>query len=547
MFIFSLLSSFLFRNKNEFSIRCTSVSSFRPNTIWRHAANYHFPGQSYQLGYSQHKKSELDIALFPTSWDLVFLIINMVSKVGGIRPPHFRPISIMFQAGWCGDGINHRFNERYDSFYRWQVSPFALFISWLFGRNKNLGSSHPVLLNITRELVENLGRALSLGADWTIEMVTDTRKPSVTTTIRSWTSSLWSSSGSWGGGLHLTGALGYFGGSYRPDQYKSIMFSAFRSRCGCPKISWYHSLLPSYSYQPTRNIFQKSGCRIWICFISFMRQRSHRTFKSFARKKSATVLQLQEIAREILYARNTGKVCRLYLRRYEHKELLSCFFCKQSSHTSCNSLQLAYSQNECIFEDFWISSVSHRKSYDDLHKSVETVYTYTIVSYFSRTNTRTTVMLFSHITSSIAKPSGCTKIAAIHRPSSLYCTRSQRPGLYRWSSLSRWAEDLFEEWFDSPLQVDGYGTEPFSDGWVQRPVLYYAQAVIVSGSSQDWSFWWTLHGRLEDTHWANRKSAKGWWYKSGCFARWFSGRICICIRRDLESTTATKKGKAPYH
>ena len=35
----------------------TSVLSFRPNTIWRHAANLSFfSGQSYQLNYSQHQE-----------------------------------------------------------------------------------------------------------------------------------------------------------------------------------------------------------------------------------------------------------------------------------------------------------------------------------------------------------------------------------------------------------------------------------------------------------------------------------------------------------
>ena len=46
--------------------------------------------------------------------------------------------------------------------------------------------------------------------------------------------------------------------------------------------------------------------------------------------------------------------------------------------------------------------------------------------------------------------------------------------------------NLFDDWFD-PIQVDDYGKEPFSDGWVQQPeiAILYASGVIVSGASQD--------------------------------------------------------------
>ncbi|MAA80513.1 MAG: signal peptide peptidase SppA [Deltaproteobacteria bacterium] len=509
MFIF--LSSIVYSFPHQERILdqdVTSVLSFRPNTIWRHAANLSFfSGQSYQLNYSQHQ-------------EIKQVGYSSVSEVLGLGVSYHQngdqrwwntttalsiPFSPKFGAGlvwgWHHPGSS---TERYDSFSTADLSlsfrPFS-FLGFSAG-TRNLGSSHP---DVSTEYYSGLGLrtfsgALALGADWTMKdnenryEGTLTLQPISGLEIRVFGNS----TGSWGGGLHLTNSLGYFGGSYHPDQQQINYVQRVpngRATLSKNKLVSF-SLRSSYSYQPSNLLFQKSG----MSYLDILHQiheaaiaQDVQTIVFRIPRLQLSYAQLQEIAQEIQHARNTGKEVVVYINGDVDTKsyFLASFANKILMHPAANFSVVGIFSERMYLRGFLdLIGVTPEVVRRSAYKSSPEQFTHTQSSPASQEQTQERLSsLFSRICSTIAKNRNIdTKKVQDYIDQAPYTAQESKEigfidGLHYPDEL----EDLFDEWFDSPQKIDNYGRKTFDDGWEQQPeiAVLYASGMIVSGSSQD--------------------------------------------------------------
>ena len=509
MFIFFSSLAFSFPHQERILDQdVTSVLSFRPNTIWRHAANLSFfSGQSYQLNYSQHEETK-QFGYSSVSELLGFGISyhqngdqrwwNTATALSIPFSPHFGAGVVW---GWHHPGSS---TERYDSFSTADLSlsfrPFS-FLGISAG-TRNLGSSHT---DIPIEYYSGIGLrtfsgALSLGADWTIR--NDERRYEGNLTLQPLSGIelrvFGNSSGAWGGGLHLTGSLGYLGGSYQPDQLQINYVQKVPNRGA--KLSKNKlvsfSLRSSYSYQPSNRLFQKSG----MSYLDMLHQLHEAAIASDVRtlvlriqSLQLSYAQLQELAQEIQHARNTGKEVVVYIYGDVNTKsyFLASFANKVLMHPAANFSVIGVFSERIYLRGFLdLIGVTPEVVRRSAYKSSPEQFTHTQSSPASQEQTQERLTsLFSRICSSIAKNRNLDtdKVHELIDQAPYTSQEAKDLGFIDGLHYPDELEDLFDEWFDSPIQIDDYGSEPFSDGWEQQPeiAVLYASGVIVSGSSQD--------------------------------------------------------------
>ena len=486
----------------------TSVLSFRPNTIWRHAANLSFfSGQSYQLNYSQHEQTKQfgyssvsDILGFGVSYHQIGeqRWWNTATAISIPFSPNFGAGIVW---GWHKPSGSA---DRNDSFSTGDLSlsfrPFSFL--GLSAGTRNLGSDHPeVHIEYYSGLgLRTLSGALSIGADWTIRDDKNIYEGNLTLQPLSGIELriFGNSSGSWGGGVHFTGSLGTFGGSYQEEllqlNYVQKVPTRRPKRAKNKLVSF--SLQSSYSYQPANRLFKKSG----TSYFDMLHQIHEAAIASDVhtlvlriKGLQMSYAQLQEIAQEIQHARNTGKEVVVYIHGDVNTKsyFLASFANRVLMHPAANFSVIGVFSERMYLRGFLdLIGVTPEVVRRSAYKSSPEQFTHTQSSPASQEQTQERLSsLFHKICTSIAKNRNldAKKVHEIIDQAPYTALEAKELGLIDGLHYPDELEDLFDDWFDDPIQVDDYGKEPFSDGWVQQPeiAILYASGVIVSGASQD--------------------------------------------------------------
>ena len=508
--MFFLLSSLVFSRPTQERILdqdATTVLSFRPNTIWRHAANLSFfTGQSYQLSYSQQEMSTAlgyssisDILGFGVSyyqeeeqtwWNTATaLAIPISSNIGA---------GIVW--GWHSPSSP---TERYNSFHTADLSlsfrPFH-FLGFSAG-TRNLGSPHS---NITTEYYSGVGLrtfsgALCIGADWTIMNDTNLYEGNLTLQPLSGLELRLKgdSTGSWVGGVAIKGSLGYLGTSYSPNRLNVQFVHKTPNRgmkLSTDRVALF-SLNRSYPYQ-SKESFLAPPKESYLTLLHRVREAANaqdiRALFFRTQGISLSYAQLQEIAQELRNARNTGKEVIMYLEgEVDTKSyFLASFADKIMMHPAANfSVVGIFSERMYLRGLLDLIGITPEVVRRSAYKSSPEQFTHTQSSPASQEQTQELLSsLFSRITQSIAKNRDMTDIQVqeyIDR-APYSAQKAKDLGFIDELHYPDELEDLMDDWFDSPQEIDDYGTNPFSDGWEQRPeiAILYANGIIVSGSSQ---------------------------------------------------------------
>ena len=508
MFIFLSSLAFSFPDQGRILDQdTTSVLSFRPNTIWRHAANLSFfSGQSYQLNYSQHQdakqfgySSVSDLLGFGVSYHQ-----NEEQRWWNTATALSIPFSPHFGAGlvW-GWHRPDSTTDRYDSFSTADLSlsfrPFS-FLGFSAG-TRNLGSSNPEL---STEYYSGIGLrtfsgALCLGADWTMRNNENIYEGNLTLQPLSGLEVrlFGESSGSWGGGIHLTGALGYLGGSYHPEQIQINYVQRTPNRgaklARNQLVSF--SLRSSYPYQPASRLFQDSR----MSYLDILHQiheaaisQEVQTLVFRIQNLELSYAQVQEIAQEIQHARNIGKKVVVYINGDVDTKsyFLASFANKVLMHPASNfSVVGLFSERMYLRSFLDLIGVTPEVVRRSAYKSSPEQFTHTQSSPASQEQTQERLSsLFSRIRSTIAKNRNldAEKVHEYIDQAPYTAQEAKELGFIDGLHYPDELDDLFDEWFDSPRKRDDYNDKIFSDGWDNRPeiAVLYASGVIVSGPSQ---------------------------------------------------------------
>lgn len=508
--MFFLLSSLVFSRPTQERLLdqdSTSVLSFRPNTIWRHAANLSFfTGQSYQLNYS-HDQQSRTLGYSAISDILGFGISNYKegeqtwwNTATALVLPLSSNIGAGFVWGWHSPSSP---TERYNSFstadFSLSFRPFHFL--GLSAGTRNLGSPHP---DVTTEYYSGIGLrtfsgALCLGADWVMmenEHIYEgniTFQPLSSLEIRM----QGNSSGTWGGGVYVKGSLGYIGTSYNPDQFQINFVHKTPSRgikISNDRIASF-SLASTYPYQ-SKSSFLQSPTESYLSLL----HRIHEAAVAediqalFLRTKglSMSYAQLEELAQELSHARNVGKEIVIYLdgdidtRSY----FLASFADRIIMHPAANfSVVGIFSERMYLRGVLDLIGVTPEVVRRSAYKSSPEQFTHTTSSPASQEQTQALLSsLFTKISKTISKNRNIeeNKVREYidHAPYS--AQKAKELGFVDALHYPDELEDLIDDWFDTPENIEDYGTNPFSDGWEQHPeiAILYASGMIISGSSQ---------------------------------------------------------------
>jgi protease-4 len=485
----------------------TSVLSYRPNTIWRHAANVSFfKGNAQQLHYS-HTNISNTLGYTSIAGPFGFGLSYQKSEeevwwntATSISIPLSSKIGAGFVWGWHSP---NRATEILNPFHTLDLSLSFRpnqYIGFSAG-TRNMGSLNP---SVEQEYYSGVGLrglsgAISIGADWTIineeHFYTGSLilQPLAGVEVRAQGDSL----GTWGAGLYLKGNLGYFGANYTPEQ---LQFSFVNKtpqqdlRLSKNRVASF-SLDRSYPYINRLEIFgsQKET------FLSLL-HRIHQASLSEDLKAiiirtgqlSLSYPQMEEIAFELNNARNTGKEVVLYIENDldTRTYLLASHANKILLHPAANFSVVGISSERMYLRGFLdLIGITPEFVRRSAYKSSPEQYTHTQSSPASQEqNHELLTSIFDHMVQTIAqnRKINVQKVKNLIDKAPYSAVQAKSLGLIDDLHYPDELVRLIDDWFDEPNIIDDYGTEDNSDGWGIHPeiAVLYANGVIVSGPTQ---------------------------------------------------------------